>query len=127
MILSLDASDKIELLAADKLVTLIEDVNFLNNQGEINFYLNDILSNYNLDEFSHIILGCTHFPLVKENINKILKQQNKDIKVIDGNEGIGRNLLNKIEKRNDKENVLNIHIISTKESETFMKRVKEIL
>ena len=139
LIMTLDASEKIELLPADRLVTLIEDENFLNNQEEINNYLRELIKPYNLNDYSHIIsemlefkpdkiiLGCTHFPLVKNNIENLLQEQNKDVKVIDGNEGIGKNLLQKIEERNNKENKLNIHIISTLNNSAFKKRVKEIL
>lgn len=127
LILSLDASEKIELLATDKLVTLIEDENFLNNQDEVNSYLKEILSGYNLNEFSHIILGCTHFPIVKKNIETILKEKNINVKVIDGNEGIGRNLFRKIEALGGSDKNLKIHIISTAKSKAFDKRVSEIL
>ena len=122
LINSLDAENKIELLATDKLVKLVEDENFLNNQEEVNNYICEFLKPYNLEEYSHIILGCTHFPIVKENILEIVKEYN--IKVIDGNEGIGRNLLNKIEK---KDNNFSLKIISTASSDAFEKRAKEIL
>ena len=127
LILSLEASEKIDLLAADKLVTLIEDENFTNNQDEINKYLSTLLQPYNLKEYSHIILGCTHFPIVKSNIEKILKEQNLSLKVIDGNEGIGRNLLNKISEKGETDNNLIVHIMTTKDNEAFKNRVNEIL
>ena len=131
LINSLDADEKIDLLATDKLVKLIEDENFTHNQKEVNEYIYDFLKPYNLAEYSHIILGCTHFPIVKDNIQEIVK--NYDIKVIDGNEGIGRNLFNKIMKFK-KENVqrkdeskLEVKIINTLPSKAFEKRTKEIL
>lgn len=124
---TLDTNAKIELLAADKLVTLVENENFLNMQEDVNNYLIQLLKPYDLDEFSHIILGCTHFPLVKENIEKILKEQNKKVKVIDGNEGIGKNLLKKIKKSDNSENKLSLNIITTADNNAFRKRTKEIL
>ena len=127
LILSLEASEKIDLLPADNLVTLIEDENFSNNREEINQYLKNILKPYNLNEYSHIILGCTHFPIVKSNIEQILKEQNLSLKVIDGNEGIGRNLLKKIAEQNETENELNVHVLTTADNEAFKKRTKEIL
>ena len=127
LILDLHATQNIELLATDKLVTLIEDENFLNNQQEVNNYLEKILQPYNLDEFSHIILGCTHFPLVKNNIEEILKYKQKNVKVIDGNEGIGRNLLNKINESNEKHDELNLTIMTTRQEQAFSKRAKQIL
>lgn len=127
LIKNLHADEKIELLPADKLVTLVEDKNFLNNQDEINQYLNYLFKPYNLDEFSHIILGCTHFPIVKQNIQNILNEKNKNLKVIDGNEGIGKNLFKKLESRKNKEKKLSIKIITTADNEAFKIRVKEIL
>jgi len=131
LINSLDADEKIDLLATDKLVKLIEDENFTHNQKEVNEYIYEFLKPYNLAEYSHIILGCTHFPIVKDNIQEIVK--NYGIKVIDGNEGIGRNLFNKIMKFK-KENVqrkdeskLEVKIINTLPSKVFERRTKEIL
>ena len=125
LIKHLKFNSKIDLLAVDKLVTLIEDKNFINNQEEVNNYLKEILGRYNLSSYSHIILGCTHFPIVKENIEYILKQNNVETKVIDGNEGIGRNLFRKI--GNKQGNFFSLKIITTQENEAFNKRVKEIL
>jgi len=125
LINSLDVEDRIELLATDRLVKLIEDENFLNNQKEIDAYIKEFLEPYNLNEYSHIILGCTHFPLVKENIKKIVEKYN--IKVIDGNRGIGNNLLNKIKNINSKDSELSLKIITTKYNKAFKKRAKEIL
>ena len=65
LINSLDVEEKIELLATDKLVKLVEDENFAHNQKEVNEYIFEFLKPYKLAEYSHIILGCTHFPIVK--------------------------------------------------------------
>ena len=127
LIEKLDDDIEYDLLAADKLVTLIEDENFLNNQEEVNSYLEKLLEPYNFSDYSHIILGCTHFPIVKENIENILKEQNIDVKVIDGNHGIGRNLFKKIEERGSRNEKLKLNIISTADNPAFWKRAKEIL
>ena len=131
LINSLDAEENIDLLATDKLVKLIEDENFTNNQKKVNEYIYEFLKPYNLAEYSHIVLGCTHFPIVKENIQRIVKDYN--IKVIDGNEGIGRNLISRINAINSG-NILcedsqdfSIKIINTEPSKDFEKRAKEIL
>ena len=125
LINSLNAQDNIELLATDKLVKLIEDENFLNNQKEVNEYIKEFLKPFNLNEYSHIILGCTHFPLVKENIEKLVEKFN--IKVIDGNSGIGKNLLNKINHKQNKNSEFSLKIMTTKYNKAFEKRTKEIL
>lgn len=125
LINSLDVKDKTELLATDKLVKLIEDENFSNKQKEVDEYIKEFLNSYNLNEFGHIILGCTHFSIVKENIEKIVKNYN--IKVIDGNVGIGNNLLSKIKDKKDELGELSLKIITTKYNKAFEKRAKEIL
>ena len=127
LIKSLNIEEKTELLAADRLVSLIEAEDFLQNQKNVNAYLEEILNLYNLQEFSHIILGCTHFPVVKENIEQILNKKGLNVKVIDGNAGIGRNLLHKIKEKGDFDKELNLHIINTEASSVFEKRAKEII
>lgn len=135
LINSLDAEKNIDLLATDKLVKLVEDENFSHNQIEINEYIYEFLKPYNLAEYSHIILGCTHFPIVKENIQEIVKDYG--IKVIDGNEGIGKNLFTKIKnmRLSNEQRVIqfqdvtnfSLKIITTKYNKAFEKRAKEIL
>ena len=135
LINTLDAEKNIDLLATDKLVKLIEDENFSHNQKEINEYIYEFLKPYNLAEYSHIILGCTHFPIVKENIQEIVKDYG--IKVIDGNEGIGKNLFTKIKnmRLSNEQRVIqfqdvtnfSLKIITTKYNKAFEKRAKEIL
>ena len=122
LVKELNANEMIELLATDKLVTLIENEDFINNQKEIDDYLKNIFSKYKLEEFSHIVLGCTHFPIVKSNIENLVKE--KGIQVIDGNEGIGKNLLSKI---NNKSNKLKLDILSTETNSSFEKRISDIL
>ena len=127
LIEKLNAKDKVDLLATDELVMLIENQFFTNSKKEVNQYLESILNKYDLKQYSHIILGCTHFPLIKSNIEEILNKKGLNIKVIDGNQGIGKNLLKKIEGRNSNHDQLKIHILTTDENEVFRKRVKETL
>lgn len=135
LISSLDSKENIELLATDKLVQLVEDENFTQNKKKVDEYIYKFLKPYDLTEYSHIVLGCTHFPIVKENIQEIVKKYN--IKVIDGNEGIGRNLFNKIKnmRLSNEQGVIqsqdvanfSLKIITTKYNKAFEKRAKEIL
>lgn len=105
------------LKPADELVTFIEN----NDDNSINDYLNDIFSNYDLESISHIVLGCTHFPIVKDNIKDIVDKYG--IKVIDGNNGIGRNLLKRIPTSKD----LKVTVILTKKNEEYINKLKGIL
>jgi glutamate racemase len=65
----------IKLLSCPNLAYLIEN----NKQEEIDIYLRDILQNYTKTDV--IVLGCTHYLYIKENIKKLLP----NVKFIDGN------------------------------------------
>lgn len=105
------------LKSADELVPLIEN----NDIDGVNKYLKNELKNYDLNNISHIVLGCTHFPIVRENLLNIVSEYN--IKVIDGNYGIGKNLL----KRIPVNNYLNITVLLSKKSKEYIKLLQEIL
>lgn len=68
--------NNLNILACHKLATLIEE----DNKLEIDKYLNEILSPYK--DIDTLVLGCTHYPLVTNNIlkyisiNKIIKPSN---------------------------------------------------
>ena len=122
---SLNIQDSVELIAADKLVQFAEDINCINNTSEINDYIKSILEKYNLKEYSHIVLGCTHFPLFKDNfydvVNKICPKSN--IKVIDGSDGISKNLMKYVQNGEK----ISVNIIMTSKSESFKIRAEQIL
>jgi len=73
---------EIDEIAAPKLVELAEDFKF--GGDEVSHYLNKVLSGYHLDEYSHLVLGCTHFSFFQETLKAMLPQ---NIKVLDGNRG----------------------------------------
>lgn len=54
-------------IATPKLVPLIES----NNLGNIDKILHEYLDNY-INKIDILVLGCTHYPIIKENIKKIL-------------------------------------------------------
>ena len=112
-----DNTNDVLLKSADELVPLIEN----NDIDGVNKYLKNELKNYDLNNISHIVLGCTHFPIVRENILNIVSEYN--IKVIDGNYGIGKNLL----KRIPVNNYLNITVLLSKKSKGYIKLLQEIL
>ena len=112
-----DNTNDVLLKSTDELVTMIENKDTI----RINKYLNEVFSEYDLNSISHIVLGCTHFPIVKDNILDIVGKYG--IKVIDGNIGIGRNLL----KRIPTSNKLNVKVILTKKNEEYINKLKGIL
>lgn len=121
------------LRAADKLVLFAENENCLNLNDEIDEYIDTMLQEYDLNEFSHIVLGCTHFPLFRENFNRVIANRypGKKIDIIDGSVGITNYLIKNIEniKKEDVNNGKNdkIHVITTKKSNAFESRTREIL
>ncbi len=79
-------------------------------------YLKDLLKDYK--DIDVVVLGCTHFPLAKDAIKKILG----DVTFVDGSVGIA-NRIKSLLKENLNDNGRSINIISTKKdvSETILK------
>ena len=85
-----------------------------------------------MNKYSHIVLGCTHFPLLLENFKSVLKDiaLNCNIEIVDGAKGISKNLINHIEKKEKNTNdklINNINVIITSENSAFIARMKQIL
>lgn len=74
----------IVLLPCPNLANLIEN----NEENKIDNYLNELF--YYHKNLDIIVLGCTHFPYIKDNIKKILPQ----IEFIDWNEWISKQIKN---------------------------------
>lgn len=133
LINKLEIEDNVELVPADKLVRFAEDANCLNMNKEINEYIKSLLLNYNLNEFSHIVLGCTHFPLFSDNFKEVIKDINSNLKIeiVDGARGISKNLIRYINKINNCESYVGcnkkINIITTSKNDNFVLRAKQIL
>lgn len=68
LITNLNITDKADLLPLDRLVTFAESGS---NKEIVEEYLKETLKKYDFTEYSHIILGCTHFPLFKDVFEKI--------------------------------------------------------
>lgn len=120
LISNLHIKDEVDLLPLDKLVTFAENNEDSNKVLE---YLKKELSRFDLTKYSHIVLGCTHFPLFKKEFQTIAP----NAKVIDGSFGIAKNLKEKITKMNDKYNDISISLILTKEDVNFVDNYKRIL
>ena len=74
-------------LSASEIVRLVESG--AENAPETDGYLRELLSPYRDHVPDAVVLGCTHFPFVKE---KILRALGKDIPVFDGVRGTARQL-----------------------------------
>lgn len=84
--------DHIYLLNCSNLANLIEE----EVQPAINQKLKKLFMQYQTKEIKVVVLGCTHYPLIKRNIQALLK----NVKLIDGSDGIRRQLKKKLEEQN---------------------------
>ena len=74
-------------LPAPEIVKMVEAG--AENSPEMDAYLSDLLAPYRAPAPDAVVLGCTHFPFVKE---KILRALGKDVPVFDGVRGTARQL-----------------------------------
>ena len=79
-------TDNCTLVPAPKLANLIE------NNKDSSFYLSNLLKDYVGTEV--VVLGCTHFPLVKNEIRNVLG----DVLFVDGSVGIANRINSLISK-----------------------------
>lgn len=131
LIENLDANDIVDLISLDKLVVLAESKeDYFTSQKcikEVLNYLKDRLKGYDINNYSYVVLGCTHFPLFKREFEKIF---GADINIIDGSQGVINNLIRKVNALESnvetKKEKNNITLILTEEDEIFCKKFKEI-
>ncbi len=74
----------IDLFPAPGLVELIEN----RDESGINRYILEFFKYKNMESFSHLVLGCTHYIFIKKNIEKIYPH----LKIVDGNDGVAKEL-----------------------------------
>lgn len=131
LITNLDANDVVDLISLDKLVLFAEskDDYFSSqkyNENVLN-YLKDKFKKYDINNYSHVVLGCTHFPLFKKEFEKIF---GPDVNIIDGSQGVINNLIRKVNaiegNVESKKEKINVNLILTKKDEIFCKKFKEI-
>lgn len=105
------------LLSCIGLAELIE-----NNQ-DVRKYLNELLGKYK--DIDNVVLGCTHYPLIKSEIKKILG----DVTFYDGSKGVTKELLRvlKIHNINYEYDELKIKFIDSSQNEFKEKRFWKLL
>ena len=86
-----DKAHLVDLLALPKLVEFAERGEF-NGDNIIN-YLKEKLAPYNLNDYSALVLGCTHFNYFKDTFREILPET---VSLVDGNEGTVKELMRKV-------------------------------
>lgn len=91
----LNAEEYVDLIAMPKLVEFAENKEF--ESENVKKYIEERLQEYNLDDYSELVLGCTHFPFFKEILSKIFP---KDTQIIDGSTGVANRLKSILEENN---------------------------
>ncbi len=112
-------NNKTTLLSCSGLADLIEK----GNMEDVNLYLENNLKKYK--GVDNVVLGCTHYPLIKENIRRVLGV----VKFFDGSVGVSKELLRQLELRNINydNNELKIDFIDSSKDDSKEKRFRELL
>ena len=92
---SLNAEENVDLIAMPKLVEFAENKDFKSNN--VKEYIEQQLQEYSLEDYSELVLGCTHFPFFKDILSKVFP---KDTQIIDGSTGVANRLKNILEENN---------------------------
>ena len=95
LLASLNAEENVDLIAMPKLVEFAENKEFESNN--VKEYIEEQLKEYNLENYSKLVLGCTHFPFFKKTLSEIFPC---DIQIIDGSTGVANRLKNILEENN---------------------------
>ena len=92
LIKNLHAENLTELKALPSLVDFAERQEF--NSAAVEEYLRGELAGYDFENYSSLVLGCTHFNYFKDTFRKILPPH---VKILDGNAGTINELIRRAE------------------------------
>ncbi len=92
---SLNAEEYVDLIPMPKLVEFAENKEF--ESDNVKQYIKEQVKEYNLEDYSELVLGCTHFPFFKDILSKVFP---KEIQIIDGSKGVANRLKNILEENN---------------------------
>lgn len=95
LIAKVDKENLVDLMALPKLVVFAEQGTFKNQ--EVIDYLKNEFKNLNFEDYSSIVLGCTHFNYFKDSLKEVLP---KHINILDGNEGTVNKLYSELKEKN---------------------------
>lgn len=76
----IDPDIKVGTLATPLLVPMIEEGYYNNNISKT--IIKDYLSKKSLSGLTQLILGCTHFPLIENEVASIFKEQKKKVRIL---------------------------------------------
>ena len=113
-----DDDHLVDLHPLPQLVSFAERGEFVSDA--VSEYLTKELSKFNLDEYSELVLGCTHFNYFKDTFKRLLP---KDVNIVDGNTGTVNQLKRVLEGRGE----LAIHKESVVPQVRYFESGREIL
>ena len=88
-----DAMHVVDVVALPRLVRFAQDDDF--DSSDVIAYLKCQFAPYNLENYSELVLGCTHFNYFKDSLAKLFPD---DLEMVDGNTGVSNNLKNTVIK-----------------------------
>lgn len=91
LIEKVDKQHLVDLLPLPKLVHYAEQGDF--ESASVKKYLIEELGKYQLEDYSSLVLGCTHFNYFKKSFREILP---KEVHFVDGNEGTVHRLMDEL-------------------------------
>ncbi len=95
--------------------------------GELEQYLERLFAPFDKDKVDSIVLGCTHYPLVKE---QIAKAWGKEVAIFDGGEGTARHTKHLLEEAgllNESEEKGKLTLLNSLDTPDIKRLEKEIL
>ena len=112
-------------LPCPRLAELIESGDL--DSPELDQYISDLLSPYKNGKIDALVLGCTHYPHVKDIVERYLDE---GVKIYDGGEGTARHtktLLERTDLLNKSHQLGNVEIINSSNDKKYVELSKKLL
>ena len=106
----LDKSHVVDLLPLPGLVKFAEKRRF--EGDDVTDYIKESFAEFKLEDYSFLVLGCTHFNYFKDTLRKVLPN---NIRFVDGNDGTVRQLIRRIGETGARKNSKTRYFISGRE------------
>ncbi|MGL5068723.1 MAG: glutamate racemase [Sarcina sp.] len=113
-----DRRNDVVPLPCPGLVEFIEEGRF--NGVEIEEFLREKFSVFNEEKIATIVLGCTHYPFVKETLAKIVGE---DVEIIDGSIGTSKEMKRRLAEQNllnNSDKIGNIKVYNSSENQSLI-------
>ncbi|WP_039658314.1 glutamate racemase [Clostridium tyrobutyricum] len=120
---------KIQKMPCPGLVELIEEG--ITCGERVEEYLKEKFLPFKDDEIAAVVLGCTHYPFIKNTLSKVLNEMDKKVPIIDGSIGtvnqLKRQLLKYDIKCLDNNRVGNVKIFNSLNTDNIIKLSYKLL